>query len=276
MLYELMKKAYFLNRKEKELLYKTIEDMTDQCQYKESSVLSDSKKKKNNIDDKIKFINIRKPMNNDDILPKGYDHLDTEFDSDGYNQTSLGENRSIKVIANRLFDPETIEQMLKLISQMEKHLKIDGDISYENVCVFLQPLINSSQKLVLRPYRLVGITRRMMSLSKKYSKAKEINFGKRTLDMLKKEFYKEISECKRHLMTKDTDSLKINVKLKFKNKMASTSSDNILRQSLMNLKEQGMSMEDSINQVKLLINRGLSYNIDDNSLFDIASDIFLV
>jgi len=274
MLYELMKKAYLLDRKDKELLFKNIDNIEDLCQNKESAIESNSKKK--NKKDEKKFINVRKPTDNDDLLPSGYDHLSGEFDSDAYNPTSFSNKDSRIVTANRLFDPETIEQMSKLISLMEKHLRIDGDISYENVCVFLQPLINGSQKLVLRPYRLVGITKRMMTISKKYSKAKEIDFGKKTLDMLKKEFNKGISECKQHLSTKDTESLKRNVKLRFKNKMASSSYENMLRNSLINLKEQGMSMTDSINQVRLLANRVLSYNIEDDILFDIASDVFLV
>jgi len=63
-------------------------------------------------------------------------------------------------------DPETPDEMLKLLDLLEKFVRMDSNISYDNLSVFLHPLMYSSRKNSIKPCKVVGLIRKLYSLSK--------------------------------------------------------------------------------------------------------------
>lgn len=95
-------------------------------------------------------------------------------------------------------DPETIEDIEKLLESLEKHLIIDEDISFSELGVFLHPMSMSVKKITLRPLKIIGMVKILKKLSKKYSKAKKEKDNKK-LKEIKKEFISCLNKIKEQI-----------------------------------------------------------------------------
>lgn len=179
MLYELYKKVYELDRNGKEFLYKNWNDIVEALSDDFENIVTAKKK------------NWYKRIPNKDILFGEIDDVDTkrkpengeyEYIEQQDRTSPMNEMRSdiIKDIYKlgaldvslekvaMLFDPETEEHMEKLIGLMEKFVGLDNDISYDNICIFLHPLSRGARKYILRPYQMIGLTKELERLSRKF------------------------------------------------------------------------------------------------------------
>jgi hypothetical protein len=68
----------------------------------------------------------------------------------------------------KVYDPETPENMLKVVDLIEKFLKSDNDISHDSMSIFLYPLSRGAKRIGLRPFKLVGLTNDLWGLCRKY------------------------------------------------------------------------------------------------------------
>jgi len=107
---------------------------------------------------------------------------------------------SLKKEARGIHDPETMEDMLKLVESLEKHIKIDNDISYENISVFINPLLKGSKKIMIRPCRAVGLINKIHNLSRKFNKKNEDK------NKIRKDFFGNIKTIKIRLSSPSEDS----------------------------------------------------------------------
>jgi len=79
------------------------------------------------------------------------------------------------VVARGLHDPETPEEMFGLVCLLEKFVGIDNDISHDNISLFLKPMSSGSQKITIRPCKVVGLIKKLDRLSRKYKQEKKNN-----------------------------------------------------------------------------------------------------
>jgi hypothetical protein len=163
MIYELCKKAYHLDAKKKKYLLKN-------------------------------FKKIREILNNEDVL------YPEENRSGLFEETTIA---SLKKEARGTHDPETSEDMLKLLESLEKHVGIDNDISYDNISIFLNPLLKGSKKITLRPCKSVGLVNKIHNLSRSFHKNKG---RKREQNKIRKDFLENLKTIKTRLSTPATNS----------------------------------------------------------------------
>ncbi len=100
---------------------------------------------------------------------------------------------AIKKEASGSHDPETIEDMKKLLNLFEKYLSFDQNLSYSNVSIFLHPLSSGSKKVSLRPCKIVGLMRKLDQLSRMILR-EDID-----KNMVKKEFFSNLNKIKKRL-----------------------------------------------------------------------------
>lgn len=105
------------------------------------------------------------------------------------------ENVFREITARGLHDPETEEEMKKLVSLLEKFLGIDGDISLDNIGVFMKPMGFGARKITLRPCRLVGLVRHLEKLARRFKNSEDPD----EKTEIKKEFNKILVEVKDRL-----------------------------------------------------------------------------
>jgi len=79
------------------------------------------------------------------------------------------------VVARGLHDPETPEEMLGLVNLLEKFIGVDNNFSHDNISLFLKPMSMGSQKIMIRPCRIVGLIKKLDRLSRKYKKNRKNN-----------------------------------------------------------------------------------------------------
>ena len=128
MLYNLYKKAFNLNREQKEFLF-----------------------------------------NNLDIIIDGFKEQDRKLNA-ASRYTVLK-----TVVARGLHDPETPEEMLGLVTLLEKFIGIDNNISNDNISLFLKPMSSGSQKIMIRPCKVVGLIKKLDRLSRQFKLNKKNN-----------------------------------------------------------------------------------------------------
>jgi len=99
-----------------------------------------------------------------------------------------------EVLAGGLHDPETPEEMSRLIDLMEKFIGIDNNVSHDNIGIFIAPMSMGARKITLRPCKIVGLMRILDRLSRKY----KMSDGN-DLILTKSDFDKSLSEIKERL-----------------------------------------------------------------------------
>jgi len=216
MLYDLMKRAYRLNREDKEFLHENWDKIV--------VALRRKKKKKKDI------------IELEDKLPKEYEYLE-QGDNVEPSPREIYFSKKIlekKVQAQRLHDPETPEQMINLISVMEKFINADDNRGYNQLCLFLSPLSSGAKKLVLRPYRLVGLIRKLEKLSRQFDRTEKTpelcdNFCN-CLDSIKQRLSSSV-EKNSHKMAKSLEISKESV-------------DNAFNENIQRLMEEGWTIEE--------------------------------
>ena len=200
-----MKLAYSLDRKEKEYLYENFDQILKISVNLEVENIVESLKKKK------KPVTI--PVEEDNKINPDEDKNKVLYNDDLWESAPLKEESSSvaenMIKTSNLHDPETSEQLVKLIELMEKYLGIEDDISYDNISVFIHPLLNGARKLIVKQYKIMGITRRLHTLSKKYRKYKSSGASKRELDRMKKEFRNLLLNLKKKLNSFEIEVPKI-------------------------------------------------------------------
>jgi len=187
MLYKLFKKVYASSREKKEHINDNWEKII--------LCLKDKKKKKKS---KPKII-INK--NKVGVEPEWYD-LYTDRDSSPYYHELTGKNQEIKItIANKVFDPETSEQMIKLVNLMEKFISLDHDVSYKNLCLFVNPLSYGSKKILIRPHKVVGLIRKLENITRGFERALKSENKERETQEVRQRFFNCLNEIKQRLST---------------------------------------------------------------------------
>lgn len=266
--YSLMKKIFLLERDKREYLHDHFDEIFN--------IVKEEPKKKENLKDKEDRDTKVKPENNDKI--PDYYHTQDYHDVDYLPAKT--ENLRI-VVADKLYDPETPAQMLKLLEQMEKYIVLDGNLSYENLCIFLQPLVHGAKKIILRPYRIVGFAKVLEKLSREYErkigdgqpnkKSVRVNFSrilKRLRERLEgkefevKDFVHPAPEPKK-IILKQKKVAQVKVEQNF--------SGDVLAENLTNLKRMGITRDEAIRQVQLI---APNLEIDLTNLEQIANEIF--
>jgi len=184
-------------------------------------------------------------------------------------------NSSLEKIA-KVYDPETPEQMLKVIDLIERFLKIDNDLSCESMGIFLYPLSRGAKRLSLRPFRVVGLTNNLWSLCRKHDscltpKDKSLNLeeGKveatvqqETPASIRKIFKNKLAKIKTRLNNKDKKiqihpSKRNSVVFKtdqIQNAQNSTEDEERIsnvKKSIASLKDQGMDKDSILNISKV-------------------------
>lgn len=106
----------------------------------------------------------------------------------------------------KLHDPETADHIISIMDLLEKFLKVDDDISFGNICLFIQPMMMGSKKITLRPYRVIGLINRLHNLAKQFEK--EYAKHQKVTPELRKirlDFKKNLKEIKTRLMSLDNE-----------------------------------------------------------------------
>lgn len=249
MLYELMKKAYFLPREDREFLYDNFDELMKIAKEDKDTTYKKLIRKLKGNTKQNQDVDTKKDLSKGDISTS-YTHLPGGHLSDQFNQQSLAsKNGLIKEAKN--YDPETVDEMLKLVGLLEKFISIDDDISYDNICIFMRPLSGSSKKLVLRPNKLVGLSRKMESLSRQYQKNKE---NQELQLQIKDDFNNNLCEFKNRLSPE-------NGRLKLKSAQA----EDPLTPVIDNLVSAGNS-EEEIVQIVMSMAQNLSYSVDEETI----------
>jgi len=119
----------------------------------------------------------------------------------GQNEQKEAEKQGFVKEARGSHDPETVEDMKKLINLLEKFLSIDRNLSYDNISVFMQPMSSGAKKVTLRPCRIVGLMRKLDRLSRTF-KRKNKSFGPKELMEIEKEFFSNLNRIKERLSSK--------------------------------------------------------------------------
>jgi len=162
MLYNLYKSIYSLSRKNKEFLHHSFNDIVASIQREENKeriVVARTKKEAKIIDAK--------------------------------------NNVFKQVVAGGLHDPETPEEMCKLIDLLEKFVEIDNNISHDNISIFINPMSMGSKKVMIRPCRIVGLMRKLDRLSRRYKK--EMCSEESDLSEISNSFKNNLGEIKSRL-----------------------------------------------------------------------------
>lgn len=195
MLYELFKKAYLLPRENKEYLLDSWDNII--------AILKEAKKTKT-----VKKKTTMQPM-----------EIDTKQDPDSWYEpyrersrqegpfiSQTGQNEILRTIqaSKKLYDPETKEQMLRVIELLEKFIDIDEDISYDNLALFIHPLTRGSTRVMLRPYRVVGLARKLEFLAKHF--ARQLAKGIEN-DEMKTQFMDNLQIIRKRLSAPDQDAI---------------------------------------------------------------------
>lgn len=147
-------------------------------------------------------------MKNIYTLPREYkENLFDNWENIIDTLSCLNTKESLKKNAS-LYDPETPEDIIKLIEVLEKLINIDDDICYCNISIFIHALLRASRKLHIRPYRLVSLIKKIQKLAKEfefeYQKNKNVT---PELRLKRKEFGSNIKEVKRRLRSLDSEFL---------------------------------------------------------------------
>lgn len=102
-------------------------------------------------------------------------------------------------------NPETSEEMNNLLELMEKFVSIDDNISYNNISVFINPMSLGSKKITIRPFRIVGLIRKLGRLSRKYEKILETDPKSKELKDIKSDFFSIIERIRDKLCQMDNE-----------------------------------------------------------------------
>lgn len=211
MLYQLFKKVYASSRERKEYA----NDNWDKI----ILCLKDKKKKKK------KKIPLIINTNQAGVEPEWYD-LYVGRDSSPYYHDLAGANqKSKRTIASKVFDPETSEQMIKLVNLMEKFISLDHDVSYKNLCLFVNPLSYGSKKILIRPHKVVGLIRKLENITRCFERALKSENKEREVQEVRQRFFDCLREIKQRL-----SNTKINKK-KSQNINWKTSVSNLIQNS---------------------------------------------
>lgn len=190
MLYELLKTAYYLPRQEKETVLENFQSIVREAKYKF-------------LDEQLKKIKDKKKIKIEDNLIDPDKGMVTgngeQWDSAPFRHDIASADSLIKTA--RAHDPETKEQILKLMDLMDEFLSNKNDISYDHICVFLNPLIIGSKKVLIRPYRVVGLARKLEFICKKYQRFLKVKHNKRIINYLNKEFKATVDEIKSRMQS---------------------------------------------------------------------------
>ena len=297
MLHDLLKKACSLPENQKRYLsdnFESIVNVLDE-EFSESpkhDVLQTKSEKKKKKKKKKDYYPIVHPL----PRPKQYEEdYKTENDSMSSNPTKPIASGRIDIVASyingdmnvaldkvaKLYDPETPEQMLKIIDLIDKFINLDEDISYDNMCIFLFPLSRGAQRVALRPMRLIGLTKALWSLCRKHDRIKnrmkmeqsalEVE-GAQTepinsiseLDEVKSSFRKKISSIRERINKRldldksDEVELHLDKAQKAKNLVPEDERIGNLKSNIAGLKNQGWSKE-----AFLRIATSLSYSTEE-------------
>jgi len=145
-------------------------------------------------------------MKNIYTLPRKYkENLFDNWEDIINTMSSLETKDSLRKSAST-HDPETPEDIIKLIEVIEKLTNIDDDICYCNISIFIQTLLRASRKYHIRPYRVVSIIEQIQRLAKEfesgYQKSKSMT---PELRLKRKEFGSNIKEVKKRLRSLDSE-----------------------------------------------------------------------
>jgi len=152
-LFELYKKAFKLPRDRKEELFNNFPSFV------EASVKKKKRKKQ-----------IKKILDEDTRLTEEDNPYPPE------NRNGMFEDRTaILKEARNTHDPETTKEMSHIIDLMKKFISIDQNISYKNLCIFLNPLLKGSRRVSLKNNRIIGLIYTLHKLSKKWESANKRN-----------------------------------------------------------------------------------------------------
>lgn len=229
MLFKLMKKAYELDKENKSYLYENFNDIIDILNGDDNEfsmagmvediasgehplfVLQKISKRRNKKRIAIPVepdptLNISDPSDGQRVNdPFSYNSMNPHASnlSDVYVAGDLT-NSFVKVAS--LYDPETPQQMLNLISLVEKFTNIDDDFSHDSLSVFLYPLSRGAKRVAMRPAKVVGLTKELWALSRQFDRLRnskndnidaEGSIDKNAgMDLIKKDFRDRISTIK--------------------------------------------------------------------------------
>lgn len=252
-LYESYKKIYALKKEEKEFLL----DNWDSIHL----ILSSKKNKKKEIPkqnngrinpDEIENskVYIEEAEEASDYVR--YAYLNEMYKSGSYN------NNLIKYANN--YNPENAEELRNLLDLFNKYIKIDRDISYSNIAVFMHPIKESTKKILIRPYKLVGLVHDLNKISRKYEKSL---YEKNNLECrrLYNDFLHGLNLL-RNKLDKTPDGKERVELVKYKKPMRTKTSIS-LREEINNLKDQGWSRS----EIEALLRAKGNFNFSEYNSF---------
>lgn len=143
---------------------------------------------------------------------------------------------------SKIYDPETPEQILKIIDLIE--CICEDDMSYDSMSIFLYPLSRGASRKMLRPMRLIGIAKNLWTLCRKYDRLKgDMKMQSQTepvnsvseINEVKKEFKQKLSLIRERILDHKPEKNKV--------KTASPKKVEVFRKQAYNLKSQGWSRD---------------------------------
>jgi len=172
-LFDLYKKVYSLSRDQKENLFDNFQSFV---------VLSMKNKKKRK--------QIKKILDEDARLTQEDNPYPIE------NRNGMFEDRTAEILkeARSVHDPETTKEMCNIIELMKKFISVDQDLSYENLCIFLNPLLKGSRRVGLQGNRIIGMVYKLHKLSKKWG-----TVDKKEKNSIKVHFFQILSEIQKRI-----------------------------------------------------------------------------
>lgn len=159
----------------------------------------------------------------------------------------------------KLYDPETPEHMLKIVDLMLKFMGVDDDMSSESMEIFLYPLSRGAKRVAVRPIRLIGLTKQLWRLCRKFDRLNKDREAMRMegtqlepvdsaqeLDKVKNEFRQSVSTLRERLrksLQKDEDNVEFEADQAEESQKEVPSDERIslvaLRKNLTGLKKEG-------------------------------------
>lgn len=95
-----------------------------------------------------------------------------------------------------MHDPENVDDMHKTLKYLEKFLGLSEDIS--DLSLFINPLSVGSKRILLKPYKLVGMVKRLNSLAREYKREKNTS-NHNVLREIRKDFHQTLKSIKDRL-----------------------------------------------------------------------------
>lgn len=131
-----------------------------------------------------------------EYLYSNFDDIVSSFEAEEDEKVEAKNHVFKTVCASGLHDPETPNEMCKLIELLEKFVKIDENYNHENVSIFINPMYSGAKKVLIRPCKIVGLMRKLDRLSRRL---KRQGLEEEEIKEIKKSFHGHLCEIKNRL-----------------------------------------------------------------------------